>query len=375
MQLPFFRIFLTPVIVWLLNSPTTAGELPITGAANPAARPYDELMLRLLKQYGIQGGAVAVSHNGKLVLTRGYGYAEVSTKQAVQPGALFRIASVSKPFTAVAIMKLVEDGRLRLEDHAFERLGLGYGPDARIREITVRHLLTHSAGWDRAVSFDPMFHFGKAAAQDIIREMLKRSLIFAPGRRYSYSNFGYCVLGRVTERVTGLSYEEYVREEVLTPMGIESMQIGSRAGDTPGEVHYYGGGAYSLLPDVMDAHGGWIASAPDLVLFADAVQGRGGRTAFLKPETLAAMIARPEPPLGRGRQWYGLGWSVVSLDGGVNISHTGAMPGTASILVSSRQNYTWAALFNRMPDALPSFLVDLDRGLWAACRAAWQPHP
>ncbi len=374
MQIPTLRILQILIILSLLSVPAAA-ELPITGADNPAAAPYDELMLSLLRRYDLEGGAVAVSRNGKLLLSRGYGYADLSTKRPVQPDSLFRIASVSKPFTAVAVMKLVEDGKLRLDDHAFDLLGLGYGTDPQIRQITVRHLLTHSAGWDRGASFDPMFHFGTAGAEDIIRQMLKRPLQFTPGKRHSYSNFGYCVLGRIIERVSERSYEEYVTENVLKPMGIESMRIGSRLGDSRGEVHYYGIGAYDLLPDVMDAHGGWIASALDLVLFADAVQGRGGRSAFLKPETLAAMIARPEAPLGRdSKRWYALGWSVVALDNGFNITHTGAMPGAASILVSTRQNYSWAAVFNRMPSALPAFLVDLDQGLWAACRKAWPPE-
>jgi len=377
MHVSIFLILQIPIVVSLLTLPAdpTAEQIPVTGSEDPAAAPFDETILSLLRRYDIEGGAFAVSRNGKLVLSRGYGYADVSSKQPVQPGSLFRIASVSKPITAVAVMKLVEDGKLRLEDHAFDLLDLGSGADPQIRQITIRHLLTHSAGWDRGMSFDPMFHFGMAGAEDIIRQMLKRSLHFAPGRRYSYSNFGYCVLGRVIEHVTDRSYEDYVTESVLKPMGIESMRIGSREGNTAGEVHYYGGGAYNLLPDVMDAHGGWIASALDLVLFADAVQGRGGRKALLKPATLAAMIARPEPPLGRdSRRWYALGWSVVSLNGGFNISHTGAMPGTASILVSARQNYTWAAVFNRMPASLPSFLTDLDQGLWAACRKAWPPQ-
>lgn len=359
--------------MWLFSI-GVLGERPITGAANPAAAPYDEFILALMTRYDLEGGAVAVSRNGTLILSRGYGYADVSLKQPVQPGALFRIASVSKPITAVAVLKLVEEGKLKLEDHAFQLLGLGYGTDPGIREITIRHLLTHSAGWDRGATFDPMFHFGKASPEEIIRQMLKRPLVFTPGKRHSYSNFGYCVLGRVIEQVSKRSYEDYVKEEILKPMGIESMRIGRRTGDTEGEVRYYGNGAYDLLPDVMDAHGGWIASATDLVRFADVVQGRAGTKGFLQPETVAMMIARPDPPLGRdSKRWYALGWSVVSVHGGFNITHTGAMPGTVAILVSTRQNYTWAAVFNRMPAALPTFLVDLDKGLWVACKKAWPP--
>jgi len=374
MQASILRTLQILFVVSLLNF-TAADQIPITGPENPAGAPYDALMINLLNRYGIPGGAVAVSRNGDLILSRAYGYADVSAKKAVQPDSLFRIASVSKPVTAVAVMKLVEDGKLRLEDHAFDLLTFGYGSDPRIRQITIRHLLNHSAGWDRDVSFDPMFHFGAAGAEEIIRQMLTRPLDFAPGARHAYSNFGYCVLGRVIERVTGRRYEDYVRDEILKPMKIESMRVGGRSGNAEREVHYYGSGAYNLLPDVMDAHGGWIASANDLVRFADALQARGRRPAFLKPETLATMIARPEPPLWEGsRQWYGLGWGVVPAGRSANIFHNGAMPGTASILVSTHHNYTWAAVFNQMPASLNSFMIDLDRGLWEASRTAWPPQ-
>jgi len=374
------RILLIPIAFLLIIHAAQTSVIPgepiaTSGTASQATAPFDALMTDLLNRYEIPGGALALSRDGKPIVARGYGYADRKAKRLVQPDSLFRIASVSKPITAVAVLKLIDDNRLALDDHALDVLGMKSDADPRIADVTIRQLLLHSAGWDRAASFDPMFHFGLPRAELIIREMLKRRLDFEPGQRHAYSNFGYCVLGRIIERVSGTSYEGFVREHVLRPMQIDDMRIGGKSGNAPGEVHYYGNFAYGLMPDVMDAHGGWIASAPDLVRFADAALGRG-TAAFLKTETLAQMTARPAPPLWPdSNRWYGLGWSVVPAQSGVNLWHNGAMPGTASLLVCAYNGYTWAAVFNQMPPIRGPFMTELDRGLWEALRTAWPSPP
>src|SRR5258708_10477518 len=166
--------------------------------------------------------------------------------------------------------------------------------------------------------------------------MMGKPLDFDPGTRSVYSNFGYCILGRVIEKVTGQPYEEYVRKNVLAPMGIERMRIGAAllSGRAPGEVKYYdypeAGLASSIFPAspgqvpspygaydmrTLDSHGGWIASAIDLVRFVNGVDGRG-RPAFLRQRRIRQMVARPAAPLahsgaptflGMGRQGGGRG--------------------------------------------------------------------
>src|SRR5687767_15991815 len=97
-------------------TPPAQQEIPISGAAVPGMGSYDQIIPDLMRKYAIPGGAVAVLRDGKLIYARGFGYADVENKTPVQPDALFRLASVSKPITGVAIMKLVEDGKLRLDD-------------------------------------------------------------------------------------------------------------------------------------------------------------------------------------------------------------------------------------------------------------------
>ncbi|OYV65111.1 MAG: hypothetical protein B7Z72_12530, partial [Gemmatimonadetes bacterium 21-71-4] len=326
---------------------------------------YDRFIPAFLHKWQLPGGSIAVAKNGRLVLARGYGWADAEAKQPVVPGSLFRIASVSKPITAAAVLRLAEQQRLSLDDRAFDllpkfRLPDGPGIDARLRTITVRQLLQHTAGWDRDKSFDPMFRPGiiaqatgtpsPATSEAIVRYMLRQPLDFSPGQRYAYSNFGYCLLGRVIEAITGKPYEEALRESVLAPCGIQRMRLGrTRPGDrADAEVRYYHtveGPTASVFPDVqepvawpdggfyieaMDAHGGWTASAADLVRFASAVDG-ARPPALLSPESVRLIATRPAPPVSqREPTFYGLGWNIRPTAEGANWWHTGSLPGTVT---------------------------------------------
>src|SRR5262249_30274495 len=157
---------------------------------------------------------------------RGYGQADVENGIAVQPDSTFRIASLSKFITATAVLTLVEQGKLDLDARAFALIPQltplpGAVMDPRLPTITVRQLLQHTGGWDSSLSGDPMFNSTAialaagtappASAETVVRYMLGRPLDFAPGTRYAYSNFGYNVLGRIIERVSGQSYAAFVQ--------------------------------------------------------------------------------------------------------------------------------------------------------------------
>jgi len=396
--------------------PTANAEqrrIDITGIPVPAMSSFDSVVSDLMARFRIPGGALAVAKDGRLVLAHGYGLADVDVNRLVQPDSLFRIASISKSITAVAILKLVEEGRLDLNAKAFlilDRLKPknDVRPDPRIWKVTIRQLLQHSGGWDRSRSFDPMFMPREAAAavgapapascETIIRYMFTQPLDFDPGARYAYSNFGYCVLGRIIEQVTGRSYEEYVKRQVLEPMGITDMRIGhsSLEDRADNEVRYYDfsgtppfksvfTGEIVLWPyggfylEAMDSHGGWLASAIDLALFAVSVDGQRP-PAFLRRDTVQLVISRPAPPLWVGESyWYGMGWFVrpVPWDG-ANWWHTGSLPGTSALLVKTHNGLTWAALFNSRPEypAGRDFITELDNSLWLAQSevTAWPAH-
>jgi N-acyl-D-amino-acid deacylase len=363
-------------------------QIPITGRADPQLKSFDELMLKFVKEHGVPGASLAVAKDGRLVYARGFGFADVEAKQAVQPEALFRIASISKPVTAVAVLHLVEQGKFKLTDKIFELLKFnpvveqGQKPDPRLQQITVLDLLRHTSGWDRAVSFDPMFRPilianavgtpAPAGPEAVIRYMLGKPLDHPPGERYAYSNFGYCLLGRLIEKTTGMKYEAFVQKSILAPLDIRDMKLGRSLIEqrAKGEVKYYDEknrtaaavvGPKKMVPlpygawylEAMDSHGGWIASAPDLVRFGSAFN-IPEKCKVLKADSIQTMFARPSGLAGFDASknplaaYYGCGWWVrpVGTEGKANTWHTGSLDGTSTLLVRRHDGLCWAVLFN-----------------------------
>jgi N-acyl-D-amino-acid deacylase len=344
---------------------------------DPALKSFDETMETQLRVQKLTGGALAVAKDGRLVYAKGFGLGDVVNKAPVEPASLFRIASLSKPITAVAILKLAQDGKLDLDAKAFALLDLKPASadakvDPRLADITVRHLLQHCGGWNRDKSGDPMFKSAVIASQlgvpsppnsnNIIRYMLAQPLDMDPGTRMAYSNFGYCVLGRIIEQLTGESYENHVKKAVLAPMGITRMTLGRslRENREKDEVTYYPGAAKPAKPvfenlqvnevlapyggfclEAMDAHGGWLASAVDLVRFASSLDK------VLNAKGLETMFARPANA-GTAPVFYGCGWMIrpVGAEGKMNTWHTGSLPGTSTLLVRRHDGLVWAVLFN-----------------------------
>jgi D-alanyl-D-alanine carboxypeptidase len=188
-----------------------------------------------------------------------------------------------------------------------------------------------------------------------------------PGTTYSYSNFGYSVLGRVIEAKTNQPYEMYVKENILKPMGITTMRIG---GDTEAErytdevVYHdgeflsnpYGSSIHSMEVRRMDAHGGWIASATDLARFMVHVDGFSTKSDFLKKESIQTMTTPSS-----ANKYYAKGWFVNSNN---NWWHAGSLPGTTSILVRTSGGVSWAFLVNTWKGE--GFPNKLDKTMWRA---------
>ncbi len=371
---------------------------------------FDRAVRSLMSVHGLPGASLAVARDERLVLARAYGHADTVGRERMRPNHRFRIASVSKPVTAAAVLKLVEDGELRLGDRAFAFLDqleppAGATVDPRFREITIRQLLRHRAGFDRTRGLDPTLTPGRVAAElgvglpveveQVIRFMLGRPLDFDPGTKTVYSNFGYAVLGRVVERVTGRDYEAYVREAILRPAGATGMELGQAfPTDRPAdEVSYYHppppglvpaippGEGQVPLPDggfdlsVMDAHGGWIASAPDLLRFLTAIDGSPRRPDVLSPATVRRMTAPPNgEPVDTAH--YAMGWDVrPAADGRPEAWwHAGDLPGTTALLMRSGRT-AWALLLNGTAWG-PEAHAEIRGALEAAARRveAWPVH-
>lgn len=406
------RLFTAVIaLVWLglLRGPGSqaAGQqdLPVSGRAVPGMEACDRAMREIMAKWKLPGGSLAVAHDGKIVFARGYGWAEVETKTPVRPETRFRIASVSKPITAVAVLRLVQRGKVRLDDRILPLLGDLAPPegkaDPRLQRITVRNLLQHTGGWDPAKSDDPQFltpSEAKAVAlplptppQRIVRYWLTRPLDNDPGSRYAYSNFGYNVLGRIIEKVSGRSYEEFVKREVLAPADIREMRIGGtlKSERAKGEAVYYPQPGAELSDSVfpgeekvpqaygrwyqpaLDAHGGWIAAASDLVRFAEAIEGHSKQPRLLSPEMVEQMetVSRP-PGFPAGGRSIGLAWILTpNPAGGVDWDHAGALENCcASLLLRGADGVSFAVVFNTLPKEYSTFLPELDTALRKATK-------
>lgn len=330
----------------------------------------DDAVQAYMAKHNVPGLSLAITKGEKLVYVKAYGKADKESGHDVTPTSLFRIASVSKSVTAIAFMKLIEEGKLSLDDKVFGNgalLGTTYGTkpySANLQAITVRHLLHHTAGaWGNSAN-DPMFlHPTMTAAQLITWTLDNQPVQRAPGTVYGYSNFGYCVLGRIVEKVTGKTYEQYVKDAVLTPAGVTAMVNGGNtlADRKPNEVKYYGtpsGGpdpyAYNIAR--MDAHGGWIASATDLVRLLVHADGFGSKTDMINSASITAMTTVPPLATPSG---YACGWSVR----GNQWWHMGSLPGTVTELARNGDNRINGAILVNLRDG-GQMANDLDILIW-----------
>ncbi len=298
----------------------------------------------------VPGMSVAVAYHKDVVYQETFGFANLEKKEPVSGASRFRIASVTKPITSAAIFSLSEQQKLSLDTRVFGPdaiLGSVYGKPPYhpgVDQITVEHLLTHTCGgWEKGPS-DPMFHDPEMGHKDLISHTLKtRPLDFPPGMHYAYSNFGFCILGRVIERVTGVRYADYVREQILKPCDIDGMQIaGNTAGKhLPDEVRYYdqeGGDPYGMNVSRLDSAGGWVATPSEIVRFATRVDGFSSDRNILKPETIRSMTTGTA-----ANPHYAKGWEVNEQG---RWWHIGDLPGSSSVLLRTPTGYCAAAFMN-----------------------------
>lgn len=381
-----------------------------TGHEVSALASFENLMRIFMHSRSIPSGALAVAKNKKLVFARGYTAA--GGDKLTEPNSLFRIASISKPLTATAVMRLVQDYQLDISEKLTDVLKFDHQLaevlDQRLHKVTIRHLLQHLGGWNRNKTFDPMFYdISIANALDvglpisrsnIYSYMSGQSLQHAPGTTYSYSNFGYSLLGEIIAKITNQSYEKYIKQAVLSPMGITQPKLARSLprDQQPNEVDYYSQykrrsvhnnsnekvpAPYAWNIENMDSHGGWLTSAVDLVRFAVNFDDFK-KNPVLNSQILQSMFALPEnidsTNYKAGDAYYGCGWKVRDYaEGKRNIWHGGSLPGTFSLLVNRWSgDLSWCVLFNQRDDPSKLSYAEIDRLLHHAANAVekWPTH-
>ncbi len=264
------------------NSRPALLKPPMTGTAVPEYAPLDRAVLDFGYLIKCTAATVAVSKDGELLYSRGYGWRDARKKQPTPPNTIMRIAYASRSITSAAIYALIHDEKITLDTKVFEYLKFtpppGVKQDPRLATVTVGQLLKDQGGWDKKETFDPMFATQKveeyfklprpAQQADIIRFMLGQPLQFDPGERVAMSNFGYCLLGRVIEKASGQPYGTYIQDEICKPNEIADIKLGrTQAKDRdPREVWYPG---LDVSIELLDSCAGLIASAPDLCTFMD----------------------------------------------------------------------------------------------------------
>jgi CubicO group peptidase (beta-lactamase class C family) len=311
-------------------------------------RAVEDLAKRYMRRYNVPGLSLAITKEGALVYNQAFGFADPKEQEPLTQQHRFRIASLSKPITSVCIFKLVELGKLNLSDKVFGKVGILTDRFKKVRknynleQVTIQYLLTHMVGgWGNDVD-DPMFSNNKMDHDELIYWTLEnRRLKKSPGDKFKYSNFGYCLLGRVIEEITKKSYQDAVGELVFQPCGMTSCDL---AGNTlaerkPIEVVYSdqnGYDPYGFNFRRMDSHGGWISTSQDLARFLVHVDGFQTKNDILNLETIKTMTTSNSPG-------YAMGWCVNNNN---NWWHGGNLQGSLSFMVRSNNGLCMVALIN-----------------------------
>ena len=365
------RLLGTLVACAIVASPSALAQQPPTaskgavGFQDPARRTklaaafpeIDRLVTAFMQRTHVPGAAWGIVVDGELAHVGVAGYRELSAKAPVQRDTVFRIASMTKSFTAMAIMKLRDEGKLSL-DHPAERYvpqlkTLKY-PTSDSPRITVRDLMSHAAGFPED---NPWGDQQLAATEAEFTRMLERGIPFstAPGTAYEYSNYGFAILGRIVTNASGMPYRQYINQTIFKPMGMISTTLEPRSVPPNKIAHGYRWEDETWkeeppLPDgAFGAMGGMLTSLDDLSKYVGAFLAAwpprdGAETGPVRRASLREMqqIWRARPAivtrtqaataqLNAGGYGYGLGISQTCQFGHI-VAHSGGLPGFGSLM-------------------------------------------
>ncbi len=336
-----------------------------TAALPPGASERIDRILSEVYRPGDPGAAVIAVKDGEVVFRKGYGMADLEWGIPVEPDMVFGIGSVTKQFTAAAIMMLVEEKKLRLQDSLVSLLP-GYPLSAR--DVTVEHLLTHTSGiknytdlplWRTRMRLD-------VSVRDLIDSFQELPMDFSPGTKRRYNNSGYVLLGSIIERLSGMSYGEFVKSRILKPLGMTHSAYGDNRAVIPRRVRGYevDRGSFVNAPYLSMtqpyAAGALLSSVDDLAawdgaLFSGKVVGKESLDKIFTPFHLA-----------NGRSiCYGYGWVVGRYEGISILEHGGGVNGFRAHVLRLPEHDTYVAILsnNASPERSPVILARTIAGI------------
>jgi serine beta-lactamase-like protein LACTB, mitochondrial len=310
----------------------------------------------------IPGLSVAVATSGGPIWTRAYGFSDLENHVLATPRTVFRLASISKTFTATAAMALVEKGLLDLDAEV-----QSYVPFPRKKwPVTTRQILAHQSGIRhyKGNEFNSTRHYSG---------VLESLLIFAPdplehqpGSKYLYSSYGFNLAGAVVERAAKTDYASFVRETILTPAAVESMRPDDVFAVIPYRARGYRARKDGTIEncDLADLSnklpgGGWLATAEDLVLYARALMAER----IVSRQSLDAMWTRSKLSSGE-TTGYGLGWNIAEVDGVKVVQHSGGQQGANThLLLAPDKGIAIAVLANLESAGAPAIATQMLKSL------------
>ena len=328
-----------------------------TAKMPPLKRLVDALFENTIKTNG-PGASVLVARDGKILFEKGYGLADIEHQVPVTAETKFRIGSISKQFTAAAILKLQEQGKLSVED----KLSKYYPDFPRGGEVTLRHLLTHTSGIH---SYTDKPGFMDSVTKPIKPDALVKSFEndpfdFHPGEKWSYCNSGFFLLGCIVEKVSGESYEEFLRKTFFEPLGMRNTGVHHSDAELKNVALGYDGGPKRAVNWDMSWAGGagaLYSTVGDLYRWNEAIF----HYKILTAATLEAAFTPVKTAANQGDNpdaGYGFGWAIAKFRGASEISHGGGLNGFTSFLLRlPGKNVTVAVLANGAPNAVPQTLA------------------
>jgi CubicO group peptidase (beta-lactamase class C family) len=339
-------------------SMSTLLAAPAAGAASPISDTelsrYADELLTATYPAGQPGAVALVVRDGRTVLRKGYGLADLELGVPLRPDMVFEVGSVTKQITAAAILMLQERGKLSVQDEITKHLPdyPAYGP-THGQKITLEHLLAHTSGipsytgtaeWLARVR-------DELTLPQVIDLFKDKPLEFAPGEKWAYSNSGYVLLGAVIEKVSGKTYEDFVEQEIFAPLGMTRSSYGSFSEIVPGRVRGYEGGVRNARAVSMSSYhaaGALLSTADDLALWEQALAG--GK--LLSQGSLDRMLTPVRVRSGLSTR-YGYGWGIWEYGGTRIAEHAGDIFGFLSQVLTVPSERLLVILLSNNPGQGP----------------------